>query len=152
MRQDQKVRTNVSELGRVSPVGCKLHRHQKHDSPSAQTCQHFCSTHLPADTFALSLGSDKALCFLVALEHLNITRKQEKIRVCSKQKGLRRVSTSRNSNTKAWRFSVKYEKQKKSTGGKSAELVCLQDLFTPECLMSNLENYFLTSSIFNGCF
>lgn len=151
-RQDQEVWINVSELGRVSPVGCKLHSHQDHSSPSAQTCQRFHFTHLPADTFALSLGGDKALCFLVALEHLNTAHETANIRVCSKQKGLRRVSTSRNTDTKAWSFWVKYKNQKKSTGGRNAELVCLQGLLTLECLMSNPENYFLTANICNTCF
>lgn len=103
-------------------------------------------------TFTLSLGGDKALCFPVALKCLNTTRKQENIRVCPKQKGLRRLSTRRNTNTKAWRLLVKYEKQNTSTGGRNAELVCLQGLLTPQCLMSSLENDFLTASICNACF
>lgn len=74
-RQDQKVWTDVSDPGRVSPVGCKVQSHQDHSLPSAQTRQCFHFTHLPADTFALSLGGDKALCFLVALEHLNTAHK-----------------------------------------------------------------------------
>lgn len=133
-------------------MGCKLHSHQDHSLPSAQTCQRLHLTHLPADTFTLSLGGDKALCFPVALKCLNTTRKQENIRVCSKQKGLRRLSTRRNTNTKAWRLLVKYEKQNTSTGGRNAELVCLQGLLTPQCLMSSLENDFLTASICNACF
>lgn len=84
--------------------GRRLHSHRDHSLLSAQTCQRFRFVHLPADTSALSLGGDEALCFHIALKCLNTIHKQENIRAGSKQKGLRgvgRISTGGNTNTKA---------------------------------------------------
>lgn len=108
IRQEQKAWTNVSKLRRVSPGGVWTAR-----SPGPRLAKHsdlstFPFHSSPVDTFALSPGGDKAFCFPVALKHLSTAHKQENIRVCSKQKGLRRVSTSRNTNTKARRFCIKY--------------------------------------------
>lgn len=108
IRQEQKVWTNVSELRRVSPSEVWTAR-----SPGPRLAKHsdlstFPFHSSPVDTFTLSLGGDKPLCFPVTLKHLSTAHKQENIRACSKQKGLRRVSTSRNTNTKARRFCIKY--------------------------------------------